>query len=40
MKKMIAIVLAALMVCAMLTACGSKEEAGLKTVESGKLLMA
>ena len=40
MKKMIAIVLAALMVCAMLTACGSKEEAGLKTVESGKLIMA
>ena len=40
MKKIIAIVLAALMVCAMLTACGSKEEAGLKTVESGKLIMA
>ena len=40
MKKIIAIALAALMVCAMLTACGGKEEAGLKTVESGKLIMA
>ena len=40
MKKIIAIVLAALMVCAMLTACGSKEAAGLKTVEPGKLIMA
>ena len=40
MKKIIAIVLAALMVCAMLTACGSKEASGLKTVESGKLIMA
>ena len=40
MKKIIAIVLAALMVCAMLTACSSKAEAGLKTVESGKLIMA
>ena len=40
MKKIIAIVLAALMVCAMLTACGGKEESGLKTVEPGKLIMA
>ena len=40
MKKIIAIVLAALMVCAMMTACGAKEETGLKTVESGKLIMA
>ena len=40
MKKIIAIVLAALMVCAMLTGCGSKNESGLKTVESGKLIMA
>ena len=40
MKKIIAIALAALMVCAMLTACGSKEASGLKTVESGKLIMA
>ena len=40
MKKITAIVLAALMVCAMLAGCGAKEEAGLKTVESGKLIMA
>ena len=40
MKKIIAIVLAALMVCAMLAGCGSKEASGLKTVESGKLIMA
>ena len=40
MKKIIAIALAVLMVCAMLTACGSKKDAGLKTVESGKLIMA
>ena len=40
MKKIIAIALAVLMVCAMLTACGSKKEADLKTVESGKLIMA
>ena len=40
MKKIIAIVLAALMVCAMLTACGGKEASGLKSVESGKLIMA
>ena len=40
MKKIIAIALAALMVCAMLTACGGKEASGLKTVESGKLIMA
>ena len=40
MKKFTAIILAVLMVCAVLTGCGSKEEAGLKTVESGKLIMA
>ena len=40
MKKITAIVLAALMVCAMLAGCGAKEEAGLKTVEAGKLIMA
>ena len=40
MKKFTAIILAVLMVCAMLTGCGSKEAAGLKTVESGKLIMA
>ena len=40
MKKFTAIILAVLMVCAVLTGCGSKESAGLKTVESGKLIMA
>ena len=41
MKKIIAIALAVLMVCAMLTACGSNQaKNGLKTVESGKLIMA
>ena len=40
MKKITAIVLAALMVCALLAGCGGKEAAGLKTVESGKLIMA
>ena len=40
MKKMIAIALAALMVCSLFAGCGAKEEAGLKTVESGKLIMA
>ena len=40
MKKFTAIILAVLMVCAMLTGCGSKESSGLKTVESGKLIMA
>ena len=40
MKKIIAIVLAALMVCALFAGCGGKEAAGLKTVESGKLIMA
>ena len=34
------IVLAALMVCAMLAGCGGKGASGLKTVESGKLVMA
>jgi len=40
MKKIIAITLAVLMICAMLSGCGGKEEADLKTVESGKLIMA
>ena len=40
MKKITAIVLAALMVCAMLAGCGSKASDGLKTVEAGKLIMA
>ena len=40
MKKIIAIVLAALMVCALLAGCGGKGASGLKTVESGKLIMA
>ena len=40
MKKFTAIILAVLMVCAVLTGCGSKESSGLKTVESGKLIMA
>ena len=40
MKKILAIVLAALMVCALMAGCGSKEASGLKTVESGKLIMA
>ena len=40
MKKIIAIVLAVLMVCALMTGCGSKASSGLKTVESGKLIMA
>ena len=39
MKKILAIVLAALMVCALMAGCGSKEASGLKTVESGKLIM-
>ena len=40
MKKIIAIVLAALMICALLAGCGSKSASGLKTVEPGKLIMA
>ena len=40
MKKITAIVLAALMVCALFAGCGSKASSGLKTVESGKLIMA
>ena len=40
MKKFTAVILAVLMVCAVLTGCGSKESSGLKTVESGKLIMA
>ncbi len=40
MKKIIAIVLAAVLVCALFAGCGSKAESGLKTVEPGKLIMA
>ena len=40
MKKIIALALAALMLCALLAGCGGKEADGLKTVESGKLIMA
>ena len=41
MKKIIALTLAVLMVAALLTGCGSKaDKNGLKTVESGKLIMA
>ena len=39
MKKIFAIMLALVMMLGMV-ACGGKEEAGLKTVESGKLIMA
>ena len=40
MKKLIAITLAVLMVCALFTGCNAKESSGLKTVEAGKLIMA
>ena len=40
MKKLIAIALAALMICALFAGCGNKEGSGLKTVEAGKLIMA
>ena len=40
MKKITAIMLAALMVCALLAGCGSTSSNGLKTVENGKLIMA
>ena len=40
MKKIFAIMLAALMVCALLAGCGSNASSGLKTVEEGKLIMA
>ena len=40
MKKLIAIVLAALMICALFAGCGNKAASGLKTVEPGKLIMA
>ena len=40
MKKLIAIVLAALMICALFAGCSGKESSGLKTVEAGKLIMA
>ena len=39
MKKIIALALACVMVCGMFAGCGSKEASGLKTVESGKLIM-
>ena len=40
MKKLIAIALAALMICTLFAGCGNKEAAGLKTVVPGKLIMA
>ena len=40
MKKLIAIVMAALLICALFAGCGSKDSSGLKTVEPGKLIMA
>jgi len=40
MKKIIAVALSVLLVCALFTGCGNKAESGLKTVESGKLIMA
>ena len=40
MKKLIAISLAVLMVCALFAGCSGKESSGLKTVEAGKLIMA
>ena len=40
MKKIVAIVLTALMLTAMLAGCGAKADSGLKTVEKGKLIMA
>ena len=40
MKKLIAIALAALMICALFAGCGNKAASGLKTVEPGKLIMA
>ena len=39
MKKIIAVALAALMVCALFAGCSEKAADGLKTVESGKLIM-
>ena len=39
MKKMFAIVLAVLLIAAMCVGCGSKKDSGLKTIESGKLIM-
>ena len=41
MKKIVAIVLAVVLVCALMAGCGnSNAKNGLKTVESGKLIMA
>ena len=39
MKKIFAVALAALMICAMFAGCSEKAADGLKTVESGKLIM-
>ena len=39
MKKLFAVVLAALMVAALFAGCGSKSGSGVKTLESGKLIM-
>ena len=39
MKKIIALVLACLMVCGMFAGCSGKSSEGLKTVEEGKLIM-
>ena len=39
MKKIIAVALAVLMICAMFAGCSEKASSGLKTVESGKLIM-
>jgi polar amino acid transport system substrate-binding protein len=39
MKKIIALILAAVMACCLLAGCGSKSTTSLNTVESGKLVM-
>ena len=39
MKKIIAVALAVLMICAMFAGCSEKASSGLKTVEFGKLIM-
>ncbi|MDY3224984.1 MAG: ABC transporter substrate-binding protein [Candidatus Faecousia sp.] len=39
MKKMFAVLLAVLMVAALFAGCGSKSGSGVKTLESGKLIM-
>ena len=40
MRKIIAVLAAVLMLCALFTGCNAKESSGLKTVEAGKLIMA